>query len=111
MKDSTNIHDAEQQMYCTLISLREDLRLEKKLQKQAKAKEAMINWANNISYSYSMAVYSFNTARYEDVKSDVKRCRLSNEDVKIILSKMVATEALDLIIAQIWYKRITGLEM
>lgn len=108
MKDMLNIHTADQQMHSVLIVISEDRKLANKLHNQAQAKNAIVDWANSISYAYSMAVYSFNTARYEDVKSDVKRCKLTANDVQIILSKMVEIGALDLVIAQIWVERITG---
>lgn len=63
-------------------------------------------WAHTMGNRYYMAVYSFVTARYEDVIKDVRRNRLALADVKIILDKLVECKAIDQAHAQIWLARM-----
>ena len=103
-----NIHPANQQQFTPLIEMYQDRQLEKKQVAQAIAKQEAAFWANTISFAYSVAVWSFNTARYEDVKKDVERGKLTPDDVHLILSKMVGLGAIEETHARIWYNRIVG---
>lgn len=68
--------------------------------------ESAYAWSRTISDRYSMAVYSFVTARYEDVIKDVLRNRLTLSDVKTILDKLVELKAINEACANVWFLRM-----
>jgi hypothetical protein len=103
-----NIHPADQQQLTPLIEMYQDRQLEKRQLNQAIAKQEAAFWASTINLAYSNAVWSFNTARYEDVKKDVERGKLTPDDVHLILSRMVGLGAIEETHARIWYNRIAG---
>ncbi len=103
-----NIHPADQQQLTPLIEIYQDRLIEKRQLNQATAKQEAALWASTISFAYSVAVWSFNTARYEDVKKDVQRGKLTPDDIHLILSKMVGLGAIEEAHARIWHNRITG---